>query len=373
MGSSRVGVTQTLQAATAVKILEIGAYPPPRGGWSVRIELLKKHLVAEGHECVVLNIGASRLIPSPEYETVAGGFDYVRKVWRYSRRGYVAHTHANGESPKGLVLALVGEILNLLAGKRCFLTFHAGADQPYFPRRNAPLLIPVYWLLFAIPQRIVCNSEAVKLGIVEYGVRPDKVLPIQGFTRQYLDFNTVPLPPEVDAFYARYSSVILTYLRIQPGYYIEALIEGFARIAARHPDVGLLLVGVEEDAGNAIWERTRERISEHRLWPRVCVLPDVDHDVFLTLLTRSALYLRTPSSDGVASSVLEALALGVPVVASENGARPQGVITFAPDDAVELAARVDETLVRRGEIARNIVRPQLRDTLAEEISLLTAV
>ena len=84
------------------RILEVTSYPPPRAGWGIRVEFLKKALEVEGHRCVVLNIGTSRLIPSAEYETVLGGSDFVRKVWRYSRRGFVVHAHANGDALKGL-------------------------------------------------------------------------------------------------------------------------------------------------------------------------------------------------------------------------------------------------------------------------------
>ena len=120
--------------STRVKILQITSYPPPRAGWGVRVEFLKKRLESEGHICTVLNLGRSRTIPSPEYETVLGGLDYVKKVWRFSRAGFVVHMHMNGESPKGFVLTLLAECINLLWGRRCFLTFHAGIDQPYFPR-----------------------------------------------------------------------------------------------------------------------------------------------------------------------------------------------------------------------------------------------
>ena len=64
------------------RILEVSSYPPPRAGWGIRVEFLKKRLEANGHRCVVLNIGTSRAIPSSEYEMVLGGLDFVRKVWR---------------------------------------------------------------------------------------------------------------------------------------------------------------------------------------------------------------------------------------------------------------------------------------------------
>jgi glycosyltransferase involved in cell wall biosynthesis len=70
------------------------------------------------------------------------------------------------------------------------------------------------------------------------------------------------------------------------------------------------------------------------------LLGNLAHDEFLTLLTRCFAYIRTPACDGVSSSILESLALGVPVVASENGSRPTNVITFRGEDAEDLCAKL---------------------------------
>jgi glycosyltransferase involved in cell wall biosynthesis len=355
------------------RVLEIGGYPPPRGGWTMRIEWLKRQLEADGHECVVLNIGANRLVPSPHYETVSGGLDYIRKVWRFSRRGFLAHTHVNGESPKGLLLALVAQVLSRAAGSRSVVTFHAGIDQSLFPRAKAPLLSPLFSMVFRIAQRVVCNSPAVKTRILEYGVCEEKVIPIPAFTRQYLEFTPPELPADVEALFRRYPQVVFTYTRILPAYYPEVLFDGFARVAGQRPGVGLLVLGVSEDRDAALWERVQQRIRGDGLSSRTCFVASDDHDTFLTLMTRSAIYLRTHVADGVASSVLEALSLGVPVVACENGTRPPGVITFPPESASELASRVIDALDRRQEIAGGLTRPEIRDTLAEEVALLTAL
>ena len=72
--------TDTRDSSPPGKILEVTAYPPPRSGWAVRVEYVKKQLERAGHACVVINIGASRAIPSTEYETVLGAGDFIRKV-----------------------------------------------------------------------------------------------------------------------------------------------------------------------------------------------------------------------------------------------------------------------------------------------------
>jgi glycosyltransferase involved in cell wall biosynthesis len=80
------------------------------------------------------------------------------------------------------------------------------------------------------------------------------------------------------------------------------------------------------------------------------LLGNLTHDEFLTLLTRSSAYLRSPACDGVAASVLEALALGVPVVASENGRRPAKVLTYRDEDAADMYAKMVYLMKNYGEI-----------------------
>jgi glycosyltransferase involved in cell wall biosynthesis len=101
------------------------------------------------------------------------------------------------------------------------------------------------------------------------------------------------------------------------------------------------------------------------------MLDELDHDGFLTVLTRSALYIRTPTTDGVASSVLEALALGIPVVAAENGTRPAGVVTYTGDDPADLASKIRYALDGRDELVANMPRPEIEDTLGSELRILT--
>lgn len=352
------------------RILEVTSYPPPRAGWGVRVEFVKHELERQGHLCTVLNIGESRLIPSTEYETCGGGGDFVKKVLRFSRQGFVVHAHANGDAIKGIVLALIAELINLGFGRRCYLTFHAGAIQRYFPLTRNWTLAPLFWLLFAIPRRIVCNSEIVKRCIMEYGVPAEKIVPIPAFSRQYLEYTPVALPGDLEALLRRLPTVVFTYVRMRPLFFPTTLIEGMAQVMRRNPGVGLAVVGGSSHADEGVAPAFHAAIAASGVSDRICLVDDLDHDAFLTVLTRSALYLRTPITDGVASSVLEALALGVPVVGSENNARPDGVMTYPADDAARLAAAVEDVIARRAEIAAALSRLPVRDTVADEAALL---
>lgn len=353
-----------------VKSLQITSYPPPRAGWGVRVEFLKRALERRGDACVVMNMGKNRTIPSPEYETVLGATDYVRKVIKFSLQGFVLHAHVNGSSPKGFILTLVAQGLNLLSFRRSILTFHAGLDQVYFPLPKGRALIPVYWLMFAVPRTIICNSAAVKNRIQDYGVPAHKIVPIPAFSCQYLEFTRRDLPTTVEHFYAQHPHVVFTYIRIRQGFYLDVLLDGFARVAAANNDVGLVLCGVAGDIDPELMSMVESKLGKPELADRVCVVDDLDHDEFLTAMTRASLYLRTPTSDGVASSVLESLALKVPVVASENGTRPHGCVTYSADSPEDLSEKVLSVIADRQHVVDSLPPVVIEDTLATELAVL---
>ena len=354
------------------RILEVTSYPPPRAGWGVRVEFLKRRLEREGHECQVLNIGTSRRIPSPEYETVMNGWDFVRKVFRYAWRGYTVHAHANGDSPTGALLALTAEALARVTASRCVLTFHAGTIQRHFPRSRDGRMVPVFKLLFALPDRIICNSEAVKACIAGYGVNPEKIVPIPAFSRQYIEFTPTCLPPDVEAFFGRFRHVVLSYVRMRPLFFPVTLIEGMAEVMRLRDDVGLLICGGTGHADPGVWPAVQAAVRHHGIEDRICFIDDLDHDAFLTALGRSALYLRTPITDGVASSVLESLVLRVPVVASDNGTRPAGVLTYPAEDGARMAQVVEHVISNRDAVLASVRPIEVPDTLADEVSVLTS-
>jgi glycosyltransferase involved in cell wall biosynthesis len=354
------------------RVLEVTSYPPPRTGWAVRTEFVKKRLDEEGHRCVVLNIGPSRHVPSPEYEMVHGGGDLLRKVWRYSREGFTVHAHANGDAVKGAVLALVVLSIALIHGRRSVLTFHAGAIQRFFPIHRSWLWTPLYWLLFLLPRDIVCNSEAVKTCIRQYGVPAGKITPIPAFSAQYMEFEPADLPPALEQFFSSKRHVVFTYIRLRPLFYPLTLLDAVARICRERPDVGVVLCGASaghfEPELKAAFE---QKLQDLDLAPHVCLLEDLGHDAFLTALQRSVLYLRTPITDGVASSVLESIALGVPVVACDNGTRPKGVVLYPAEDAALMAQAVIHTIDHRAEVMAAQAGVEVRDTVADEVALLT--
>ena len=53
-----------------INILEIGPYPPPNTGWSVRIKHVRDAFVLNSCNCQVLRLGKARTVENPEYVPV---------------------------------------------------------------------------------------------------------------------------------------------------------------------------------------------------------------------------------------------------------------------------------------------------------------
>jgi len=348
------------------KILEISPYPPPRAGWAVRVEFLKKALWALGHDCIPLNLGENRKIKSSEYEDVQNGLDYLRKVIKYSLKGYIVHMHANGDSPKGFILTLLSEGINFLLGKRPVLTFHAGPNQLYFPRKNSRLLFPLFYVIFTLPQMIICNNEAVKEKIMEYGINGRKIVPIPAFSVQYLSFDGACLPQELENFIEDHEPILCSYLALREEFYVESVLKSIKILVEKHSKLGLVIMGSLYDDS----EKVPKLIKSLGIENNIYLAGDMPHDTFLLMLKRSKVYIRSHARDGVCSSVLEALSLKTPVVASEDDIRPASVITFQIGDENDLAQKTEYVLDNYQDIRANLISPEIKDTLKDEVELL---
>ena len=121
--------------------------------------------------------------------------------------------------------------------------------------------------------------------------------------------------------------------------------------------------------------QVKRLLEDQRLDDTACLLGSVPHDTFLTLLSRSLAYLRTPVTDGMCSSVLESLKLGVPVLAADNGTRPAGARLWQEGNLASLLSLMAEAVQNHvamvaeiPEIAMEDNAKKLADSI-EQVSL----
>ena len=276
----------------------------------------------------------------------------------------------NGQSWKGFVLTLISQIISLIFGHRLTLTFHAGTNQTYFPRESCRFCVLLFSLIFGLSRKIICNDDAVKRRICEYGINARKIISIPAFSVQYLDFVEQTLSIELEAFFKEHSPVLSSYSLLRPTFHIDTTICALAQLRERWRKIGLIFIGSIKKAEDMDPQFVFQLIQQLGLEDQIYWTGDLDHDTFLTVIKRSKVFVRTYVFDGVCSSVLEALSLGIPVIACENDLRPKDAVIFKTGDAADLAAKIKYVLENYHEVVQNLSRPKVRNTLMEEVNVL---
>jgi len=339
------------------RILQIGNWPPPVCGWAMSLVGLRQELEARGWDCQVMNINENRRVRSPQYIDVQSGWDYFWKVARLVWRGYAVHIRVNGETKKGYLLALSALLLARVGRRAALLTYAGGHQQTYFPAPRGSLRHLAFSLLFRVADLIYCNSAAVKNVLLITGIAEEKIEPIPHFSRSYVEFTATPLPDEVEDSYRRHDGVFFSYVCFRKEFALEFLAEAMRRFRARFPKIGFVLVCPPARE----FGQVRRFLEDQKLDGATCLLGSVPHDTFLTLLSRSLAYLRTPVTDGTCSSVLESLILRVPVLAADNGARPAGARLWQEGNLDSLLSLMAEAVQNHSAMVAEIPEIGMED------------
>lgn len=354
-----------VRARPVARVLQISNYPPPMDGWAIHVVNMQRALAEHDVDSRVLDIGPSRRVRGRNCASVQNGLDYVVKLVVHAARGFLFQPHVNGDSWKGYVLATLAAIIGRISGKPAVLMFHAGPSQLYFPRQRG-LWRHLFRFLFVTSGEIICNFEPVAKAVAGYGISPKAIHPI--FSVQYHQEDIpVPLAPEIEGFLSAHEPRLFSYTLFRPEFTNEALFEAFAAIRAQFPRAGMLIAGPTE-----VPDEIDMLLRQHGIADSVSITGNRPHPEFLTAVQRSDVFVRTHLRDGLCASVLEALSLGVPVVASEDGMRPASVVTFAPGDAKDLTRKLEVVLADVHAARARVIRPRLDRGMEEEIELLLA-
>jgi glycosyltransferase involved in cell wall biosynthesis len=126
---------------------------------------------------------------------------------------------------------------------------------------------------------------------------------------------------------------------LEPEYDLPLQIEALGFVRKNFPEAGLILIG-----SGSLEQEVRSRIRAQPHAAHILLCGDVPHSFTLKAISQAHVMLRTTLYDGDAISVREALHLGTPVIATDNGMRPAGVRLIPKSDLPALVRAIDETL-----------------------------
>jgi glycosyltransferase involved in cell wall biosynthesis len=132
---------------------------------------------------------------------------------------------------------------------------------------------------------------------------------------------------------------LLTVGLLEPEYDLPLQIQTMGRILKQHPRAGLLIAG-----SGSLEPDLRELIAAQPWRDSILLYGDMPHAVTLRATLECDALLRTTLYDGDSVSVREALYIGTPVIATDNGMRPPGCRLIPAQDPGALRAAILSTL-----------------------------
>ncbi len=324
-------------------LILVGPYPPPLGGVSAHIARLAQGVRDHG-----LTVGVVNHFTGAEEDPVVLA-ELGRNPWRYCRvlpsvRGRIVHYH---HSRWDTLIATAWALRH--ASAATVATVHGRELEPYLSSRIPGVRRLTGRALRSFDALIAVSAE-VRASLVPVAARPVALVPA------YLPDTdeTSALSAGAEAFVAAGTPLLMSGYRLSVDgqgrsiYGLEVAVDAFVRLARARPELRLAVFlawpprsGREASLLDGVLARAGADLR-----PRIGVFYG---EPLAPALRRAAVYLRPTLTDGDAVSIREALAAGVPVLASDVVARPSGVRVLALDGAV-WAAEIARTLdgERRG-------------------------
>ena len=225
--------------------------------------------------------------------------------------------------------ATVGLLASRLLGIRWSFTMH-GISETDYPAglmlgrkiEAADLVVCVSWFGRAQGMRLVDPGEWEKMHVVRCGLPFDRI------------------PPKSPATTAK--KTIICVGRLSPEKGQAGLLRAFAKVRSSHPELTLRLVGDGPERGAL--EALAEELGVSGAVTFAGRLPEEET---LAEISRSDLLVLSSFMEGLPIVLMEAMAVGVPVIASRVAGIPELVedgktgILFTPSNWDELASAID--------------------------------
>ena len=317
-----------------MRVLQLGPYPPPHGGVQSNLVAIRTFLRKSQIPCSVINITRHR---KPDADEVY----YPESAWQLvgllrSLPYDILHLHIGGMlSHRLMALALV---CTAMPKRKSVLSFHSGGypstpeGKATGPRSFAALVLRRFDAVIGVNPEIM--NFFAKLGVAPshaHLIYPHAFLADQGPAEE--------LPEPLATFYDQHSPLLMSVGLLEPEYDLPLQMEVIGQVRAKHPNAGLVMIGSGSLEDNLRRQMQAKPFAQHML-----LCGDVPHAPTMQAIQRADVMLRTTLYDGDAVSVREALHLGTPVIASDNGMRPAGVRLIPRSNLEALQQAIEEAL-----------------------------
>ena len=314
-----------------MRVIQLGPFPPPHGGVQTNLVAIRDHLRSKGHGAAVIHLTRHRRDNADEVFYPKTALETARLLLR--EPADILHLHIGGNLSNRL-LAL-GLFCSLVPGRKSVLTFHSGG----YPSSPAGRAINHGSLAARISRRfdaVIAVNEEIAGFFRRCGVREERLKVISPHASSGA---SAELPEPLRSFFDVHDPVLLSVGLLEPEYDLPLQISALGRIRERYPQAGLIMIG-----SGSLGPDLQSRIAQTSYREHLLLPGDVPHEVTLRAISNCSVLLRTTHYDGDSLSVREALDLGTPVIATDNGMRPPGCRLIPSPSLEPLLEAIDEIL-----------------------------
>ena len=327
-----------MTARRPLTVALVGPFPPPFGGMGVYFSSIEAGLRQAGLKPL--------RVPVP-YAAVGGWRRHLGRVAVFARaavailraRPEVVHC-VTGSQPN-----LIGNVLPLVAAqvvRRPSILSIAGGEFPAAVASYRGARRRLVRFILTRPQLLVACTDEIAAALLEVGVRESRITTVSNALPVRLDPRAEQvLPTDVEDFADRHAPLVASISGWYDYYGSGDLLKAVRQLRLSHHRLGLVLM--VKGGGNSDFRAELLDLLAHDDL-RDAVLVREDERAVFPILRRADVFVRTPHHEGDAISVREALAVGTPVVASDVGFRPGGVVRYRAADPVDLADSLRDAL-----------------------------
>lgn len=206
-------------------------------------------------------------------------------------------------------------------------------------RENLPRWVKK-WMIGYFPNRsdsVVCVSEGVKIDMIQnFGLNPNKAVTIyNGFASSVIEERAVlPLNSDEEAWFADDKFTWVTHARLEWQKGQWHLLRAFAALSEKRKDVKLIIVGE-----GSLRAELEGLIRDMNLEDKVILAGHRQNPI--NIIKHCDAYIMPSLFEGFSLSILEVMAVGIPMVSTDCNSGPREVCAPGTDVSALVTDRIE--------------------------------
>ena len=321
----------------------VAPFPPPYGGMGLQFSQLASLLENRGLQ--VTRIRIEWVDENDHLRKIRRLGSFIKAGWQtFWSHGLIIHS-TTGSALNGFFITFV-TAAGKMSGKKVLLTI-AGGDFLQFSIQANFFKRKLLSLFFTIPDVLIPVNPDMQKALLNLGINQKKIILISNALPEEVGNRTeYLLDDKFLQFCKQYHPLILYVGGMERHYGLVDLIQAVSTLQADFPNIGVA-VFVKQGGNQAFEEEVQSYLETYNLTGRFLVFKSVPWIVSAMKLS-NVMVRATNVFEGDSRAVREALAVGLPVVASNIGLRPEGVTLYKAGDVTGLVTAFQSVLVKPG-------------------------